>query len=70
LKEMMAEPTGLFVFFLSLYCLSHSTNPFFFSYFLNRVSLYAQAGLGLRAPIFASHIAEVTGTHHHAQLFY
>jgi hypothetical protein len=32
-------------------------------------NIYAQAGLDCDPPIFASHIAGITGTHHHTQLF-
>jgi hypothetical protein len=43
-------------------------SPYWFGYFRNRLSLYAQASLDLDLLIFASPVAGMTGTHHHMQL--
>jgi hypothetical protein len=49
--------------------LSHVANPFCFSYFSNRVLLLCLADLDRDPAICDSHVAEVSGAHHHAQLF-
>jgi hypothetical protein len=52
-----------------LYHFSHSTNPFCFNYYLNKVPCLYLGNLDHSLPIYTFHIDGITGTHHSAQLF-
>jgi hypothetical protein len=50
------------------YHLSHATQPFLLSYFLNRVLYFARVGLDCSPPIYASNVAWMRNVCHHTQL--
>jgi hypothetical protein len=54
---------------LGLYHLSLAPSPFCLSYFLDKVLLLSQGGLGHHPPLCASHGAGMTGVSHHTQFF-
>jgi hypothetical protein len=56
----------------ALYHLNHTSRPFCFGYFENRVSLLPQASLDCGTPSYfrlPTAVAGRTGMHHHIELF-
>jgi hypothetical protein len=51
----------------ALYHLSHTPNPFCFSYFSDGSCVFAHSDLNQNSPICYLQVAGTTGTHDHAQ---